>query len=159
MGTPLTRCAMRGSMGHMTEHWTTDAMPDQSGRIVLITGAAGGLGLATARELARRGAHVILAVRSRERGRQAIEQITAEQPRASLEAGVVDLADLEAVRAYAGRVRDAHPRLDLLINNAGVMAPPRTLTPQGHELQFAVNHLAHFALPGLLLARLAAGHA
>ena len=130
-------------------------MPDLAGRVFVVTGAGGGLGLATTRELARHGAHVILAVRDERRGRQTIERLTAEQPRASLELGLVDLADLDAVRAFAAR---SPARLDVLINNAGVLAPPRTLTAQGHELQFGVNHLAHFALTGLLLDRLTGGH-
>ena len=129
-------------------------MPDLSGRVFVVTGAGGGLGLATTRQLARHGAHVILAVRDERRGRQAVDRLTAEQPGASLELGLVDLADLDAVRAFAARLP---ARLDVLINNAGVLAPPHTLTAQGHELQFAVNHLAHFALTGLLLDRLSAG--
>ncbi|MZD10275.1 SDR family NAD(P)-dependent oxidoreductase, partial [Streptomyces sp. SID5785] len=107
--------------------------------------------------LARRGAHVVLAVRDTERGERAAAAITAESPGASCEVRPLDLADLTSVRACADALRADHPRLDVLVNNAGVMAPPRTLSPQGHELQFATNHLGHFALTGLLLDLLAAG--
>ncbi|GAA3296975.1 SDR family NAD(P)-dependent oxidoreductase [Dactylosporangium vinaceum] len=122
-----------------------------TGRVFVITGASSGLGLATARLLsAVDGTHLILAVRDPGRGRAAQAQLASGS---SSEVRVVDLADLDSVRAFAGGVE----RVDVLINNAGVMAPPRTLSAQGYELQFAVNHLAHFALTGLLLDRLAAG--
>ncbi|MDV9188776.1 oxidoreductase [Streptomyces sp. SR27] len=140
------------------QRWTADRIPDQTGRIFLVTGANSGLGLATTRELALRGGRVILAVRDEEKGRRAVERLTADGVAPDLLAvRPLDLADLDSVRAFAGRVREEHPRLDVLINNAGVMAPPRTLSPQGHELQFATNHLGHFALTGLLLDLLAAG--
>ncbi|WP_447035210.1 oxidoreductase [Streptomyces sp. DSM 118878] len=137
--------------------WTIDEMPDQTGRIFLVTGAGSGLGLATTRALARRGGQVILAVRDEAKGRRAVAEITAERPGASLEVRRLDLADLDSVRAFAEGLRADHSRLDVLVNNAGVMAPPRSLSAQGHELQFAVNHLGHFALTGLLLDLLAAG--
>ncbi|MDG4861082.1 oxidoreductase, partial [Streptomyces sp. T-3] len=136
--------------------WNADHIPDQTGRIFLVTGANSGLGLATTRALARRGGHVILAVRDEEKGRRAVADITAEQPGASLEVRPLDLADLDSVRVFAEKMHADHPRIDVLINNAGVMAPPRTLSAQGHELQFAVNHLGHFALTGLLLDLLSA---
>ncbi|MFI9718523.1 oxidoreductase [Streptomyces sp. NPDC052396] len=139
------------------QQWAAERIPDQSGRVFLVTGANSGLGLATTRALARRGGRVILAVRDLDKGRRAIAEITAEQPAAALEARPVDLADLDSVRDFADRLRADHSRLDVLINNAGVMAPPRSLSPQGHELQFACNHLGHFALTGLLLDLLAAG--
>ncbi|THC55321.1 oxidoreductase [Streptomyces sp. A1499] len=137
--------------------WTMDEMPDQTGRVSLVTGAGSGLGLATTRALADRGGHVILAVRDEAKGRRAVAAITAERPGASLEVRRLDLADLDSVRAFADGLRADHSRLDVLVNNAGVMAPPRSLSAQGHELQFAVNHLGHFALTGLLLDLLAAG--
>ncbi|KUL54285.1 oxidoreductase [Streptomyces sp. NRRL S-1521] len=137
--------------------WTMDEMPDQTGRVSLVTGAGSGLGLATTRALADRGGHVILAVRDAAKGRRAVAAITAERPGASLEVRRLDLADLDSVRAFADGLRADHSRLDVLVNNAGVMAPPRSLSAQGHELQFAVNHLGHFALTGLLLDLLAAG--
>ncbi|MFC7548734.1 oxidoreductase [Plantactinospora sp. GCM10030261] len=128
-------------------------MPDLTGRTFVVTGATSGLGLATTRALAHHGARVVLAVRDREKGRRAAAEIAA----ANLEVRRLDLADLDSVREFADRMRSDHRRLDVLINNAGVMAPPRTLSPQGHEVQFATNHLGHFALTGLLLDLLLAG--
>ncbi|WP_190087495.1 oxidoreductase [Streptomyces melanogenes] len=139
------------------QRWTTEQIPDQTGRVFVVTGANSGLGLATTRALARRGGQVILAVRDVEKGRAAVARIAAEQPDAQVEVRRLDLADLDSVRAFALRVRADHARLDVLVNNAGVMAPPRSLSAQGHELQFACNHLGHFALTGLLLDLLAAG--
>ncbi|MGI5347097.1 oxidoreductase [Streptomyces sp. CA-250714] len=137
--------------------WTAEEIPDQTGRVFVVTGAGSGLGLATTRALARRGGHVVLAVRDVDKGRRAVAEITAEQPDAGLEVRHLDLADLDSVRAFADRLRADHPRLDVLVNNAGVMAPPRSLSAQGYELQFACNHLGHFALTGLLLDPLTAG--
>ncbi|MER5748887.1 oxidoreductase [Streptomyces sp. NPDC002088] len=144
-------------MTKQQQRWTADQIPDQTGRVSVITGANSGLGLATARALARKGGRVILAVRDEDRGRRTVAEITAEQPHAQLETRRLDLADLDSVHAFADRVRSDHRRLDVLVNNAGVMAPPRTLSAQGHELQFACNHLGHFALTGLLLDLLGAG--
>nr|WP_221379987.1 oxidoreductase [Actinoplanes polyasparticus] len=118
-------------------------------RTFVITGANSGLGLAAAKALARPGAHVILAVRDERKGREAQAALTG----GTSEVRRVDLADLDAVRAFAAGL----DRVDVLINNAGVMAPPRTLSKQGFEVQLAVNHLAHFALTALLLDRLSAG--
>jgi len=133
------------------ERWTADQIPDQAERVFVVTGANSGLGLATTRALARKGGHVILAVRDEAKGHRAAAEITAEQPGAALEVRRLDLADLDSVRAFADQLRADHPRLDVLVNNAGVMAPPRSLSAQGHELQFACNHLGPFALTGLLL--------
>ncbi|MFJ9580390.1 oxidoreductase [Streptomyces sp. NPDC101191] len=144
-------------MTHATEQWNADRIPDLTGRTFVVTGANSGLGLATTRELARHGGHVVLAVRDGGRGRAAAQRIAGEVPGARLDVRRVDLADLDSVREFADKLRAEHPRLDVLVNNAGVMAPPRTLSAQGHELQFAANHLGHFALTGLLLDRLAAG--
>ncbi|MEU4276007.1 oxidoreductase [Streptomyces tanashiensis] len=137
------------------QRWTADLIPDQTGRVFVVTGANSGLGLATTRALARRGGRVILAVRDEEKGRRAVEALDVDAR--LLDVRPLDLADLASVRAFADRMRAEHPHLDVLVNNAGVMAPPRTLSPQGHELQFATNHLGHFALTGLLLDLLAAG--
>ncbi|MEU7860592.1 oxidoreductase [Nonomuraea sp. NPDC049141] len=137
--------------------WTIDQIPDQTGKTFVVTGAGSGLGLATTRALAHRGAHVILAVRDEVKGRRAVAEITAERPDARLEVRHLDLADLDSVHTFADRLRSDLGRLDLLVNNAGVMAPPRTLNAQGHELQFAANHLGHFALTGLVLDLLADG--
>jgi NAD(P)-dependent dehydrogenase (short-subunit alcohol dehydrogenase family) len=133
--------------------WTTADIPDQSGRVAVVTGANSGLGMVTARELARKGAHVILACRDTAKGERALSDITAV---GSAEVRLLDLADLESVREFAARVVAQQPHLHLLINNAGVMAPPRRLTKDGFESQIGTNHLGHFALTGLLLPALLA---
>jgi NAD(P)-dependent dehydrogenase (short-subunit alcohol dehydrogenase family) len=137
--------------------WTADDIPDQSGRTFVVTGANSGLGFATTVELARHGGRVIMAVRNEAKGRQAIDRIRAAQPDAAVEQRHLDLADLDSVRAFAdGIVADRVP-VDVLINNAGIMMPPRSLTRQGFETQFGGNHLGHFALTGRLLETLKAG--
>ncbi len=133
--------------------WTADDIPDQRDRTFIVTGANSGLGYVTARELARHGAHVIMTARNEAKGRQAIERLRARQPDASVELRHLDLSDLDSVKAFAEGIIDK-VAVDVLINNAGVMMPPRTLTKQGHELQFGTNHLGHFALTGLLLETL-----
>ncbi len=140
----------------MASRWTADDIPDQAGRLAVVTGANSGLGLITARELARAGATVVLACRDTGRGEHALSQIRAAAPGADVSVGALDLADLGSVRAFAERFAAEHDRLDLLINNAGVMAPPRRLTADGFESQLGTNHLGHFALTGLLLGRLLA---
>jgi NAD(P)-dependent dehydrogenase (short-subunit alcohol dehydrogenase family) len=137
-------------------NWTAADIPNQSGRVAVVTGANSGLGLVTARELARAGAQVVLAARSPGRGDAAAASIVAAVPGATVASAVLDLADLDSVRAFAA---SAPARLDLLINNAGVMAAPRRVTKQGFESQFATNHLGHFALTGLLLDKLLAAPA
>ena len=132
--------------------WTAADIPDQTGRTIVVTGANSGLGLQTALELARHGAHVVMAVRDAERGRAAREHIDEEVPEASTELAALDLADLDSVRAFPAALGDRH--VDVLVNNAGVMALPRRTTRQGFELQFGTNHLGHFALTGLLIDRL-----
>jgi NAD(P)-dependent dehydrogenase (short-subunit alcohol dehydrogenase family) len=117
----------------------------------VVTGANSGLGLSTARELARAGARVVMACRNLEKGEAARREIEAAVPAAVLELEQLDLGSLDSVRAFAQRFRDGHDGLDLLINNAGVMAPPRGETADGFELQFGTNHLGHFALTGLLI--------
>jgi NAD(P)-dependent dehydrogenase (short-subunit alcohol dehydrogenase family) len=136
--------------------WTATDMPDQSGRVAVVTGANSGLGLSTARELARAGATVVIACRNTSKGDQAADTIRAAVPAADVEVSELDLADLTSVREFAARTGSAHPRLDLLINNAGVMAPPRGTTTNGFETQFGTNHLGHYALTGLLLSELLA---
>ncbi|MBZ4318932.1 oxidoreductase [Streptomyces huiliensis] len=137
--------------------WTADRIPELDGRVFVVTGANSGLGLATTRALVRRGGHVILAVRDVEKGHQAAVDAAAGRPGAEPEVRHLDLADPDSVQAFADGVRADHAHLDVLVNNAGVMALPRELTPWGHERQFACNHLGHFALTGLLLDLLAAG--
>ena len=134
-----------------THDWTQHDIPSQSGRLAIITGANSGIGLETARELARQGAKVVLACRSEARATTAIQDILAELPQARLEFMRLDLADLEQVREFAAAVHERFDHLDLLINNAGVMVPPAGKTTQGYELQFGINHLGHFALTGQLL--------
>jgi NAD(P)-dependent dehydrogenase (short-subunit alcohol dehydrogenase family) len=139
--------------------WSPEDLSDMTGRIALVTGASGGLGLETARGLARAGARVLMACRSRERGERAAADILASVPGASLDLVELDLASLASVRAAAVRVLEARGGLDLLVNNAGVMALPRRETADGFEMQLGVNHLGHFALTGLLLPRLLAAPA
>lgn len=135
-------------------HWKTDDMAPQDGRVAVVTGANSGVGYETARALARAGARVVLACRNPANAARAMEAIRAETPGASLEFIQIDLADLSSVRAFAAEVAGRHAALDLLINNAGVMAIPRRTTADGFERQFGTNHLGHFALTGLLLESL-----
>jgi NAD(P)-dependent dehydrogenase (short-subunit alcohol dehydrogenase family) len=134
--------------------WTTADIPDQTGRTAVVTGANTGLGLETAKALAAKGAHVVLAVRNLDKGRSAVDQIAAAVPGAEVELQELDLGSLESVRAAADNLRTKYDRIDLLINNAGVMYPPKETTKDGFELQFGTNHLGHFAFTGLLLDRL-----
>jgi NAD(P)-dependent dehydrogenase (short-subunit alcohol dehydrogenase family) len=134
----------------MSTKWTAADIPDQSGRVAVVTGANSGLGLVTARELARAGARVVLACRDERRGEQAAADFTGE-----VEVRRLDLADLSSVRDFAEALGRRYDGLDLLINNAGVMALPPRKTADGFEMQFGTNHLGHFALTGRLLALLA----
>ncbi|MFG2988589.1 oxidoreductase [Streptomyces sp. NPDC048257] len=136
--------------------WNATHIPDQSGRTAVVTGANSGIGYVAARELARRGASVVLACRSAARGRAAVIRLRTEVPDAEAEFMPLDLADLASVREFAAAYGRRYPHLDLLINNAGVMALPYGRTADGFETQFGVNHLGHFALTGLLLPRLRA---
>ncbi|MCG8592285.1 MAG: oxidoreductase [Proteobacteria bacterium] len=131
--------------------WTADRIPDQTGRIAVVTGGNSGLGYEGALALAARGAHVVLACRSAEKAKEATERIRGEVSGASLEFRPLDLASLESVRRFASDYAEDHDRLDLLCNNAGVMALPRCETADGFEMQLGTNHLGHFALTGLLL--------
>src|ERR1700736_3692544 len=134
--------------------WTTDDIPDQSGRVAVVTGANTGLGYHTAAALAQSGAHVVLAVRNLEKGNAALARIVAAHPDADVTLQALDLSSLDSVRAAADALRTAYPRIDLLINNAGVMWAPKQVTADGFEMQFGTNHLGHFALTGLLLDNL-----
>ena len=136
--------------------WTCDAIPDQRGRTALITGANSGLGLETARALAAKGARVVMACRNQSKAEAACQKLTPGNG-GELIPLELDLADLASVRRGAMEVAERWGGLDLLINNAGLMAPPRQLSAQGFELQFAVNHLGHFALTQQLLPLLRQG--
>ncbi|KFF97912.1 oxidoreductase [Streptomyces europaeiscabiei] len=136
--------------------WNVGDIPDQRGRAAVVTGANSGIGYVAARELARRGAHVVLACRSPERGAAALERMSSEVPDASVELIRLDLGDLGSVRDFAQAYGRASDRLDLLVNNAGVMAVAQSRTADGFETQFGTNHLGHFALTGLLLPMLLA---
>ena len=137
--------------------WTAEDIPEQAGRTVLITGANTGLGLASAMALAAKGARVLLACRDQTKGEVAVDDVALHATGAAPELVVVDLADLDSIRAAAAGLVD--DRLDVLLNNAGVMATPRRTTAQGFELQIGTNHLGHFALTGLLLPALLAAPA
>ncbi len=135
-------------------------VPDLSGKSALVTGATSGIGLEAARMLAVAGAHVILCGRNADKGVAAIRAIAESAPRGTVEFERFDMADLADVAAGAARIGATHARLDILINNAGVMMPPqRRRTVDGYELQFGTNHLAHYALTGRLLPLLQAGRA
>ena len=138
----------------MSTKWTAADIPDQSGRVAVITGANTGLGYWTAEMLANKGAHVVLAVRNLDKGKDAVEAITAKSPKADVALQQLDLTSLDDIRKTAEELRAAHQRIDLLINNAGVMYTDKATTKDGFELQFGTNHLGHFAFTGLLLDRL-----
>ncbi|MBE8520891.1 SDR family NAD(P)-dependent oxidoreductase [Amycolatopsis sp. H6(2020)] len=132
----------------MSDNWTERDVPSQRGRVAVITGANTGLGFDTAKVLAERGATVVFAVRDVEKGKQAAARLGAD---ADVTVQALDLASQESIRAAAADLHATLPKIDLLINNAGVMYPPRQTTREGFELQFGTNHLGHFALTGLLL--------
>jgi NAD(P)-dependent dehydrogenase (short-subunit alcohol dehydrogenase family) len=134
--------------------WTPDDIPDLTGRVAVVTGANGGLGLVTAHELARAGAHVVLAARDQTKAGTAEGQIRARTPQASTEIVPLDLGSLASVAEAAERALAAHRRVDLLVNNAGVMAMPERRTADGFEFQLGVDHLGHFALTAHLLPAL-----
>jgi NAD(P)-dependent dehydrogenase (short-subunit alcohol dehydrogenase family) len=139
----------------MSAKWTAADVPDQSGRVAIITGANSGLGFDTAAVLAGKGAHVVLAVRNLDKGSEAADRIMQASPNATVSLQELDLTSLDSVRKASDELRAAHPRIDLLINNAGVMyVPTRELTKDGFEMQFGTNHLGHFALTGQLLDNL-----
>ncbi|ABK71825.1 SDR family NAD(P)-dependent oxidoreductase [Mycolicibacterium smegmatis] len=134
--------------------WTEADVPDQSGRVAIVTGSNTGLGYETARALAAKGAHVVIAVRNLDKGRDAVDRIMASTPKADLKLQKLDVGSLDSVRTAADELKGAYPHIDLLINNAGVMYPPKQTTVDGFELQFGTNHLGPFALTGLLIDHL-----
>jgi NAD(P)-dependent dehydrogenase (short-subunit alcohol dehydrogenase family) len=131
--------------------WTFDDIPDQTGRTAIVTGANTGIGYEAALMLAQQGARVVLACRNAEKGEAAVQRIRAEQPKGSVTFAPLDLSDLDSVAAFVSAFEAGSDRLDLLVNNAGVMVPPLGRTKQGFELQMGTNHLGHFALTGRLL--------
>src|SRR3954454_1017395 len=139
--------------------WTGADIPDQSGRTVLVTGANSGLGLRSAEALASAGAHVLLGCRNPEKGAWALAEVREVASAAEPEVVPLDLSDLASVRSAAAQVNGAVDHLDVLMNNAGVMAIPQARTTDGFEMQFGTNHLGHFALTGLLLPALLRGPA
>jgi NAD(P)-dependent dehydrogenase (short-subunit alcohol dehydrogenase family) len=135
----------------MTSKWTDEDIPELTGKTAIVTGANSGIGYETARALAWKGATVLLACRNQEKGAAALRQMKSEYSKAKLELSLLDLANLASVHRFADEFTSRHDRLELLINNAGVMRPPFAKTADGFELQFGANHLGHFALTGLLL--------
>ena len=136
--------------------WTAANIPDQTGKVAVVTGGNGGLGLETVRELARKGAHVVIGARNLDKAAKAEADVKAEIPGASLEVRKLDLSSLASVEEFATAVLAAHPTIDMLFNNAGVMATPEWKTEDGFEMQFGTNHLGHFALTAQLLPALLA---
>ena len=133
------------------QKWDSENISDQKGKVVVVTGSSSGLGYETAKVLANKNATVIVAVRNELKGNAAVEKIKVENPNADIQVMLVDLANLESVHKFAENFKKKFEKLDLLINNAGVMTPPYTKTKDGFELQFGTNHLGHFALTGLLI--------
>lgn len=139
--------------------WTVRDIPDQSGRVAVVTGANGGLGLETARALAGAGAHVVMAARDQAKAATAREDLATTVPDASVEVVELDLGSLASVQACAAAITAAHAQVDLLVNNAGLMAIAERRTADGFEMQLGVNHLGHWALTGHLLTALLAAPA
>jgi NAD(P)-dependent dehydrogenase (short-subunit alcohol dehydrogenase family) len=137
--------------------WTVADIPDQRGRTAVVTGANGGLGLETARALAAKGAHVVMTVRNQEKAAAAVEDIRRTVPDASLELVPVDLASQASVREAAEKILASHEKIDILVNNAGVMGIPEQRTVDGFEMQFGVDHLAHYSLTALLMPAILRG--
>lgn len=135
----------------MSKNWTVNDIPDLSGKVAIVTGANNGIGFESAKEFARKGAEVILACRSVEKGESAAAAIHAEIANAKLKPMVLELSSLKSVRAFADEFNAAYSRLDVLLNNAGIMMVPYSKTEDGFERQLGVNHLGHFALTGLLI--------
>lgn len=131
--------------------WSADSISNQSGKVAIVTGANSGIGYETALELAKKGATVVMACRNLQKAEAAANQIRQSNPVGTVDVMELDLGDLDSVRQFAAAFQARYDRLDMLINNAGVMVPPYGKTAQGFETQFGVNHLGHFALTGLLL--------
>jgi len=140
----------------VSENWTTAQMPSQAGRIAVVTGASSGMGLETAVGLAAAGAKVIMACRNPAKAATALAEVHRRAPGSDVTLMTLDLSSLASVRAFAREFNEQHARLDLLINNAGIMGVPQSRTVDGFESQMGTNHLGHFALTGLLIERLLA---
>lgn len=134
-----------------TSNWTTENISDQTGKVAIVTGSSSGIGYEAARVLANKGATVVIAVRNLDKGTKAADKIGSQNAKANVQVMQLDLADLASVEAFAEAYKKSHARLDLLINNAGVMIPPYSKTKDGFELQFGTNHLGHFALTARLI--------
>ncbi len=134
-----------------TQKWDSNSISDQSGRIAIVTGSSSGIGYETARVLAEKNAKVIIAVRNPNKGQAALEKIMQAHPQADVQVMIVDLANFESVKAFSAEFKKSFQKLDLLINNAGVMVPPYSKTANGFELQFGTNHLGHFLLTNELM--------
>ncbi|MGY8701432.1 MAG: oxidoreductase [Candidatus Poseidoniales archaeon] len=134
--------------------WSAANIPDQSGRVIIITGANSGIGFWMAKHLAQKGARIIMACRSEERAKLAQEKIINHQPDAKIDIEILDLASLKSVKGFSEKFHQKHDRLDILINNAGVMMTPKWETEDGFEYQIGINHLGHFALTNQLLSLL-----
>ncbi len=133
------------------QQWDYEDIPDQSGKVFVITGANSGLGLAANKGLVAKNATVVMACRSRSKAEAAADEIKEESPDADLDILLLDLANLDSIRSFADDFQDRYDRLDGLLNNAGIMQPPYRTTKDGFELQMGVNHFGHFALTGLLM--------
>ena len=131
--------------------WTQKDIPDLTGKFVVVTGANSGLGFESSQELARHGAALVMAVRNMEKGEKAQAKIVREVPGAALDVMKLDMGSLDSVREFVHAFKEKYDRLDILLNNAGLMAIPYQETVDGFEMQLGVNHLGHFALTGLLL--------
>jgi len=131
--------------------WDSNNIPDQRGKVIIVTGSSSGIGFEAARVLASKNATIIIAVRNMEKGNAAANKIRAQHNNSDIQVMELDLASLESVRVFASRFKEKYEKLDILINNAGVMIPPYSKTDDGFELQFGTNHLGHFALTGLLM--------
>ncbi|PKL88886.1 MAG: short-chain dehydrogenase [Ignavibacteriae bacterium HGW-Ignavibacteriae-2] len=131
--------------------WDSNNIPDQRGKVIILTGSSSGIGFEAARVLASKNATIIIAVRNMEKGNAAANKIRAQHNNSDIQVMELDLASLESVRVFASRFKEKYEKLDILINNAGVMIPPYSKTDDGFELQFGTNHLGHFALTGLLM--------
>ena len=133
------------------DKWTAENIPSQNGKVAIVTGSSSGIGLEAARVLANKGAEVIIAVRNKDKGDKAVKKIIDQNSIANVKLILLDLAELKSVEQFANQFKQKYTKLDLLINNAGVMMPPYGKTKDGFELQFGTNHLGHFALTGQLI--------